>query len=132
MGTPSAEDAVQAFLAAYNAHDIAAVAELFATDAVYADVGTGHTYEGKEQVVAYVQAAFETLPDCRWQLESIVASGDKAAFEGTYTGTLPPGVGGNTTSAERPMTLNAATVVDTRDGLIVRLADYHNYSSPAS
>jgi hypothetical protein len=90
--SPSAEDAVRAFLAAYNAHDIAAVAQLFADDAVYADVGAARSYEGKDQVVSYVEFAFETLPDCRWQLDSIVASGDRATFEGTFTETLPPGV----------------------------------------
>jgi steroid delta-isomerase-like uncharacterized protein len=125
-----AERAVRRFLDAYNAHDLDAVAAVFTSDAVYDDKGTGSRHEGKEAVVAYVQAAFTSVPDCSWTLRSIIAAGDRAALEGTFAGTLtlPDGASG-AASEQHPINLDAATIFDVRDGLISSLVDYHSYSS---
>jgi len=124
-----AERAVRQFLDAYNAHDLDAVAAVFTSDAVYDDKGVGARHEGKEEVVAYVKAAFTAVPDCSWTLRSIIAAGDRAALEGTFAGTLTLPDGASGAGSERSINLDAATIFDVRDGLISSLVDYHSYSS---
>ena len=125
----NAEGAVRQFLDAYNAHDLDAVAAVFTSDAVYDDKGAGTRHEGKEAVVAYVQAAFTSVPDCSWTLRSIIAAGDRAALEGTFAGTLTLPDGAPGAGTRRSIDLDAATIFDVRDGLISRLVDYHSYPS---
>jgi len=115
----SAEDAIRRFLDGYNAHDVDAVARVFAPDAVYDDKGTGKRYEGKEAVLGYVREAFSGVPDCAWQLHSLIAADDRAAFEGTWSGTWPGGT--------RSVRLEAATIIATREGLITSLVDYYSF-----
>jgi steroid delta-isomerase-like uncharacterized protein len=124
----STEDTVRRFLDAYNAHDLDAVAEVLTPDAVYDDKGTGERYDGKEAVLGYVRVMFSAAPDCVWKLRSIIAGDDRAAFEGTWSGTVTMPKGSPGAGTTLPMSADAATVVDVRDGLISSLVDYHGGS----
>lgn len=129
--TLSAEEAVHAFLAAYNDHDVTSVMALFAPDATYEDVGMGMAFEGHDQVREYIGMAFQAAPDCRWELRSIVADEGRAAFESTWSGTISEEAGAESGRGGMHMRLQAATVVDMAGGLVSRLADYHNPPQPA-
>lgn len=117
------------FLDAYNAHDLDAVAKTLAPDVVYADKGSGERYEGRAAVLGHIQVVFSAAPDCVWTLRSIIAADDRAAYEGTWSGTvtMPEGTPGAGTTL--PMSTDAATIVDVRDGLIGSLVDYHSASA---
>lgn len=124
----SAEDAVRKFFESYNAHDVDAVGEVLAEDFAYNDVGMGIEHQGKQEALAYFAQLFQA-PDLRWEVRSMFSSGNRVAVESTWSCTIPPGVGRNTTDAPMQAGGDAATIIHTADGLLVSLTDYHNPGS---
>ena len=88
------------FVAALNARDMAAFANLFAEDYVNHQVSAAAPppsgKSAKNATVAFFQARVDALPDLRVSIEASLASGDKVAAsfvnEGTHDGAIYFGV----------------------------------------
>jgi predicted ester cyclase len=117
------EAAVRRLVAALNAHDMAAFADVLAADYVNHQAsaaapappaGVPH----KAGTVAFFRARVVGMPDLRVSLETMVSDGDKVAasfvYEGTHGGVLygvaPTG---------RPLRFTSCDIYRVRDGLIV-------------
>ncbi len=93
--TNVAAPSLQAFLDAFNAHDVDAVMSFFTDDCVF-DMPRGpgpggRRLIGKEQAREGVKSRFEGIPDIRYEDDRHFVSGDRGVSEWTIRGTQASG-----------------------------------------
>lgn len=93
--THAATRSLQAFLDAFNAHDIDAIMSFFADDCVF-DMPRGpgpggRRLTGKEQVRAGIQSRLDGIPDVQYTDDRHWTSGDRGVSEWTIRGTQATG-----------------------------------------
>jgi steroid delta-isomerase-like uncharacterized protein len=115
-------------LAAWNAHDAAAVGEFFAPEASVRDAG-GETAAGRDAIAARARMYMDAFPDLRLDMVAIEVDGDTFVLEWKASGTnggllarMPP-----TNRAVVVEGCDVARVGD--DGLIHSETDYWNEAS---
>jgi steroid delta-isomerase-like uncharacterized protein len=81
---------LQAFLDAFNAHDVDAIMSCFTDDCVF-DTPRGVRMVGREQVRAGIQARFDGIPDIHYGDDRHFACGDRGVSEWTIRGTQVTG-----------------------------------------
>jgi steroid delta-isomerase-like uncharacterized protein len=86
---------LQAFLDAFNAHDVDAVMSFFSDDCVFdmprGPEPGGRRLIGREQVRAGIQSRFEGIPDIRYGDDRHWTCGDRGVSEWTIRGTTSSG-----------------------------------------
>jgi steroid delta-isomerase-like uncharacterized protein len=86
---------LEAFLDAFNAHDVDAILAFFAEDCVMemprGPGPGGRRLVGKQQVREGIQSRFDGLPDVHYVDERHWISGDRGVSEWTLRGTQPNG-----------------------------------------
>ncbi|HLR13271.1 MAG TPA: nuclear transport factor 2 family protein [Burkholderiaceae bacterium] len=86
---------LEAFSAAWNAHDIDALMSMMADDCEFHTVagpdvlGTSHV--GREAVRKGFEAAWINIPDAAWSDSTHIVTGDRGFTETTFSGTNPDG-----------------------------------------
>lgn len=92
---PVTTELLQAFLDAFNRHDLDAIMEFFADDCVFymprGAAPRGDQYSGKADVRAGLATRFAGLPDVHYGEDKHWACGDFGVSEWTLTGTTPQG-----------------------------------------
>jgi steroid delta-isomerase-like uncharacterized protein len=82
----------------------------------------------REQVKSTFQANFKAFPDLRYELQDVIAQGNKGAatweMSGTHQGDLVAGSGQTIPATNRTVRLRASTVYDFKDGQITRQETY--------
>lgn len=73
--TVAREQLTEEYLAAWNAHDPAAVAGFFTADAVYDDRGASEVVRGAQRIREHAAGVIQAFPDLRFELVR-VAEGD--------------------------------------------------------
>lgn len=115
MSVPVSVAQMQAFLDAFNRHDLDAIMEFFADDCVfYMPRGAGprgDRFVGRTEVRAGLATRFEGIPDVHYGDERHWACGDFGVSEWTLTGT---------TVAGKPLAVRGVDVLEFRDGRITR------------
>ena len=115
MSTPVTAAQMQAFLDAFNRHDLDAIMEFFADDCVfYMPRGAGprgDRFVGKAEVRAGLATRFEGIPDVHYGDARHWACGDFGVSEWTLTGT---------TVAGKRLAVRGVDVLEFRDGRITR------------
>ena len=93
--TEAATPALQAFLDAFNAHDVDAIMSFLSEDCVFdmprGPAPGGRRLVGQEQVRAGIQSRFDGIPDIRYVDERHFACGDRGVSEWTIRGTQASG-----------------------------------------
>ena len=88
-------EVLQAFLDAFNAHDVDAIMSFFADDCVLemprGPAPGGLRLEGKEQVREGIQSRFDGIPDVHYGDGSHWLCGDRGVSEWTLSGTQRTG-----------------------------------------
>ncbi|MBR0691748.1 nuclear transport factor 2 family protein [Bradyrhizobium lablabi] len=109
---------------AYNAHDAAAVAALYAPDATHEDIAQGKPKHGPDEIAAGLGRFFSWFPDAHWapQHHAIGASG-VAAVSYLLTATLKRQFG-PIAPRDQAVSLRGVHMLQIRDGLIRRSEDY--------
>ena len=105
--------------AAFDRHDLDAILEHFADDAVFegprgADAW-GTRFEGKNAIRDAFAARFSGIPDVRYQADTHFVDGDRGASEWTLSGT--------TTTGER-IEVRGCDLWTFRDGKVVKKDSY--------
>lgn len=123
-----AEGVVEAYLAAWNAHDSAAAAAFFAEDVVYYDASVGTPITGREAAKTGVIDNFLTaVPDASWTMKGApVVQDGSVAFEWEFSGTNTGPWGDGTPATGKPFVLTGASVFRIEDGAIVAQSDYYD------
>jgi len=78
---------LDSYLAAWNAHDSAAVARHMADDAIYEDVALGRVLHGPSEIASFVGEATRSSSDFRFESVSLFAAGNDYANEWLMLGT---------------------------------------------
>ena len=114
------------YLAAWNAHDPAAVARYMAGDAIYEDVALGRVLHGPSEIAKFVEEATRASSDFRFEEVSLFSAGSHYANEWIMTGTNDREVQG-VPATGRSFRVRGASV-GRRDvsGRIVENRDYYN------
>jgi steroid delta-isomerase-like uncharacterized protein len=94
-GARVATSSLQAFLDAFNAHDVDAIMSFFAEDCVFdtprGPAPGGHRMVGREQVREGIQARFDGIPDIHYADDRHWTCGDRGVSEWTIRGTQATG-----------------------------------------
>jgi len=118
-GTNTAAPMLQAFLEAFNAHDVDTIMSFFTDDCVF-DMPRGpgpggRRLVGKEQVREGIQSRFDGIPDIRYGDDRHWVSGDRGVSEWTIRGTQRNG---------EPIEVRGCDLFEFRDGKISRKDSY--------
>ena len=111
--TPTA--VLQAFLDAFNAHDVDAIMDFFTEDCVLelprGPAPGGRRMEGKAQVREGIQSRLDGIPDARWSDDRHWVAGDRGVSEWTLSGTQRGG---------EPIQVRGCDLFELADGRIRR------------
>jgi steroid delta-isomerase-like uncharacterized protein len=124
----SADVVVQAYLAAWNAHDSVKAAGFFADNVVYYDASVGKPIEGRDAAKTGVIDNFLTaVPDAVWTMKGApVVEGDRVAFEWEFAGNNTGPWADGTAATGRHFSFTGASVFSIKDGKIVTQSDYYD------
>lgn len=124
----SAQSVVEAYLAAWNAHDSAAAAALFADDVVYYDASVGTPVTGRDAAKSGVIDNFlGAVPDAAWNIKGTpVAADGKVAFEWVFSGTNTGAWADGTAATNKAFSFPGASVFVVQDGKITSQSDYYD------
>ena len=118
---------VEAYLAAWNARNIDAAVSHFADNVVYFDSSVGTPAEGREAAKGVVTSFINAVPDLKWEMQGEpVASGDRVAFEWTFSGTNTGAWGDGTAATNKAFSFTGASIFEIKDGAIVHQSDYYD------
>ena len=128
LAADSADAVVQAYLAAWNAHDSAKAAGFFADNVVYYDASVGKPIEGRDAAKTGVIDNFLTaVPDAVWTMKGEpVVQGDRVAFEWEFAGTNTGPWGDGTAATGKHFSFTGASVFSIKDGKIAAQSDYYD------
>jgi ketosteroid isomerase-like protein len=94
-GTSTEEQTLQAFLDAFNAHDVDAIMSFFTEDCVLemprGPAPGGRRLVGKEQVREGIQSRLDGIPDIVYEDDRHFVCGERGASEWTIRGTQATG-----------------------------------------
>jgi steroid delta-isomerase-like uncharacterized protein len=114
-GAKTATPSLQAFLEAFNAHDVDAIMSFFTEDCVFdtprGPAPGGQHLVGPEQVRNGIQARFDGIPDIRYGDDRHWTCGDRGVSEWTIRGTQTTG---------EPIEVRGCDLFEFTDGKISR------------
>ena len=114
------------YLAAWNAHDSAAVARHMADAAVYEDVALGRVLRGPSEIASFVEEATRSSSDFRFENLSLFTAGSDYANEWIMLGTNDREVGGVPATGRSFRVRGASIGKLDQNGRIVENRDYYN------
>jgi len=124
-GTEVATPSLQAFLDAFNAHDVDAIMAFFTEDCVLemprGPAPGGRRLVGKEQVREGIRSRLDGIPDIHYGDDRHWTSGDRGVSEWTIRGTQASG--------ER-IEVRGCDLLEFRDGLISRKDSFWKIVDP--
>lgn len=115
-GVGDARSVVEAMFAAFNRHDAAGMAALYAPDAVLISPDYCTPRRGPTEIAPVYTALFTSLPNLQDEVLEYVVEGERVAVKFVAHSTTPG----------REFDLPIATFLEVRDGLIVRDESYFN------
>lgn len=108
---------------AYNRHDAAAVARLYAPGATHQDIAQSSARNGPNDIAEGLAHFFTAFPDAHWEPRERVIDDRQAAITYVLTGTLK-GRLGPFEPRSQALKLRGAHVLRIADGLIEASEDY--------
>lgn len=117
-------DLARDLYAAYNSHDLAAVAVLYAPDATHTDVSQGRVQAGPAEIANGLGRFFQWFPDVTWTPQhAIVDPSGGIAIPYTMTATLQSAMGPILASGQA-ISIRGVHVLRTVGGQIASSEDY--------
>ena len=117
---------LDSYLAAWNAHDSAAVARHMADDAIYEDVALGRVLHGPSEIASFVVEATRSSSDFRFEVVSLFRAGNDYANEWVMLGTNDREQRGVPATGRSFRVRGASIGKLDRNGRIVENRDYYN------
>lgn len=128
MADDSPQAVVEAYLAAWNAHDSSKAAGHFADNVTYYDASVGTPVEGREAAKTGVIDNFlNAVPDAVWKMKGapIVQEG-RVSFEWQFSGTNTGDWADGTKATGKSFKFDGASIFEIGGGKITRQADYYD------
>jgi steroid delta-isomerase-like uncharacterized protein len=119
---------IEAYLAAWNAHDPAAVAAFFDEGVEYYDASVGGSQKGRDNAMKnIVEAFFAAAPDSRWmQAGAPVEESAAIAFEWEFTGTNTGDWADGTKATGKTFAFRGVSLMRLAGGRILYQGDYYD------
>jgi len=119
---------VEAYVAAWNAHDAAAAADYLADNVEYYDASVGEAQKGRDAArVNVIEAFLNAVPDARWErLGAPVVQGDAVTFEWTFSGTNTGDWADGTKATGKTFKIQGLSLFRLSGGRIVYQGDYYD------
>jgi steroid delta-isomerase-like uncharacterized protein len=117
---------LDSYLAAWNAHDSAAVARHMADDAIYEDVALGRVLHGPSEIASFVEEATRSSSDFRFEMVSLFTAGNDYANEWVMLGTNDRELRGVPATGRSFRVRGASIGRLDASGRIVENRDYYN------
>ncbi|HHZ09587.1 MAG TPA: ester cyclase [Rhizobiales bacterium] len=123
-----AQAVVEAYVAAWNAHDSAKAAGYFADNVIYYDSSVGTPVEGREAAKTGVIDNFlNAAPDAVWKMKGApVVQDDRVSFEWEFSGTNTGAWADGTQATGKAFSFTGASMFTVKDGRIVSQSDYYD------
>ncbi|TGP18014.1 MULTISPECIES: ester cyclase [unclassified Mesorhizobium] len=124
----TAQSVVEAYVAAWNAHDSAKAAGYFADDVSYYDASVGKPVAGRDAAKTGVIDNFlKAVPDAVWTMKGKpLVDGDRISFEWEFSGTNTGAWGDGTAPTGKKFSINGASMFSIKDGKIATQSDYYD------
>ena len=119
-------DAVKRLLADYNRHDAAAFASHFTEDGVMRHIAGGEVLEGRDQIAAFMDAAWQAVPDWRLETRGLYDCGEAVWLAWTISGTHEGELLGFPPTGRRFEMLGCSHFTFAADGLVAQDDVYHD------
>ena len=114
------DDLIGRWVRAADPFDPAALSGLYDTDAVYDDVPVGKVTTGRPEIEALLRQNLSMFPDFRTtEISGFIGEG-RGVVQYTMNGTM----GDPATADAKEFSVRGASVLEVRDGLIVRQTEY--------
>ncbi|MFD1985292.1 ester cyclase [Mesorhizobium newzealandense] len=128
LAADTAQSVVEAYVAAWNAHDSAKAAGFFADDVTYYDASVGKPINGKEVAKTGVIDNFlKAVPDAVWTMKGApVVEGDRVSFEWEFSGTNTGAWADGTAATGKKFSFTGASMFSIKDGKIATQSDYYD------
>jgi steroid delta-isomerase-like uncharacterized protein len=124
----TAQSVVEAYLAAWNAHDSAKAAGYFADDVTYYDASVGTPVKGKDAAKTGVIDNFlNAVPDVVWKMKGApVVQDNRVSFEWEFSGTNTGAWADGTKATGMHFSFTGASMFEVKDGKIATQSDYYD------
>lgn len=120
-----AELAIRSLMAGWESGDIDLIEDLFLPQATYDDFPNQVTYQGLQEIVGYIVAVHDWGDDVYMNIGRVHASESGAVAEWVFSAVQNRPMGDFVSVATgREVVLNGVTIIEMRDGRILRAADY--------
>ncbi|PBB86443.1 ester cyclase [Mesorhizobium sp. WSM3876] len=124
----TARSVVEAYVAAWNAHDSAKAASYFADDVTYYDASVGKPVVGRDAAKTGVIDNFlKAVPDAVWTMKGRpMVDGDRVSFEWEFAGTNTGAWADGTAATGKKFSFTGASMFQVKDGKIATQSDYYD------
>jgi steroid delta-isomerase-like uncharacterized protein len=119
-GNP-APSAAEAWIAAWNSHDVAKWATYFTSDIYYEDVTFAEINRGSEEAKKFASEFFEAVPDLKLELEGSSVEGAHGSIQWILTGT-DKGI----YKTGKKFKVRGVSIITIKNGKISRSLDYYD------
>lgn len=119
---------VQAYMAAWNAHDAQKAASYFADNVQYYDASVGTPQIGRDAArINVIEAFLNAAPDATWEMTGTPVVGANAvAFEWVFAGTNTGAWADGTAATGKAFSFHGLSLIRLEDGKIVYQGDYYD------
>lgn len=118
---------VEAYVAAWNAHDATKAASYFADDVTYYDASIGKPAQGMAEAKTVIDGFLAAVPDAAWTIKGApVAEGDRVSFEWEFTGTNTGHWYDGTKATGKKFAFTGASMFTVKNGKIAAQSDYYD------
>ena len=122
----SLQNTVRQWIAAFNAHDVAALVALYADDAELFDSGMKHPRYGREEIEQWFVERFRSMPSITYiPQDQVLVTVNRAAVTWTTSGRTPRRFGLPWLS--RPFQADGVSVFALQEGRILRQRGYYDH-----
>ena len=118
----------RAWIAAFNAHDVAAIVALYAPGAVLNDSGMKRARQGREEIEQWFTTRFHKMRAIAYEPTSELVDGAMIAITWTVGGYTPRLLG--LSWLERPFSVDGVSVFTIHNNLIVKQRGYYDHLVP--
>ena len=123
--TPESLQLVRAWIAAFNAHDVAALVALYAPEAELGDSGMKRVRRGRQEIEQWFTRRFAALAEIAYTPAEEIVAGETIAVTWTVSGRTPRLLGQRWLA--RPFAVDGVSVFHLRDGQIIRQHGYYDH-----
>lgn len=125
---PAPLQLARAWVAAFNAHDVAAIVALYTPDAELNDAGMKHPRHGQQEIEQWFTTRFVRLPELVYTPARELVDGELVALTWTVRGRTPRLLGQRWLA--RPFAVDGVSVFSLRQNLIARQRGYYDHLVP--